>query len=119
MSTISLTSPVSRHLDVTDAAHSIAFYRDVLGFDVSRNASPEHVAELTLGPARITLGRVARPTDGGERNIVFFGVADVDATHDLLRARGAAPSAPENVNWIKLRMFEVRDPDGNTLWFGL
>ena len=33
-------------------------------------------------------------------------------------ARGGQPTAIESVNWIKLRMFEIRDPAGNALWFG-
>ena len=36
----------------------------------------------------------------------------------MVRARGDKPSPIERVNWIKMRMFEIRDPDGNVLWFG-
>src|SRR5262249_50191331 len=43
---------------------------------------------------------------------------DIIATRSVLRARGGSPSDIENVNWIKMRMLEVRDPDGNVLWFG-
>jgi uncharacterized glyoxalase superfamily protein PhnB len=35
-----------------------------------------------------------------------------------IRGRGGNPSGIEKVNWIKMRMFEIRDPDGHTLWFG-
>lgn len=38
--------------------------------------------------------------------------------HSALRAAAGSPSEMEKVNWIKMRMFEVRDPDGHTLWFG-
>jgi len=43
---------------------------------------------------------------------------DVVATHAAIRARGGSPSDIERVNWIKMQMFEIRDPDGNVLWFG-
>jgi predicted enzyme related to lactoylglutathione lyase len=119
MSLPAITTPVSRHLDVADLTRSIAFYRDVVGFDVHRDASTgDGSVALTLGPARITLGTQAPSIDRAERNIVFFGIDDVDAMHDLLRSRGATTSTVENVNWIKMRMVEVRDPDNNTLWFG-
>jgi uncharacterized glyoxalase superfamily protein PhnB len=38
--------------------------------------------------------------------------------HAAIRVRGGAPSEMEKVNWIKMRMFEIRDPDGHALWFG-
>jgi len=112
-----ITAPVSRHLDVTDIVRSVTFYRDLIGFEVQalRAGQPP---ELTLGPARITLGK--RPPGSGPapRSIVFFETDDVAAAYDILAARGAKPTVPEDVNWIKMRMIEVRDPDGNTLWFG-
>jgi uncharacterized glyoxalase superfamily protein PhnB len=115
MSTLAITAPVSRSLYVSDPARSIAFYGDVLGFDV--RPGPSGGIEMTLGPARITLGRRDPATDPG-RSILFFEIDDVAATYDTLGARGANPTVPEDVNWIKMRMIEVRDPDGNTLWFG-
>ena len=69
------------------------------------------------GPARVTLGmKDGDVTDA--RQVVFLEVDDVGAMHRLLQSRGANPTEPQDVNWIKLRMFEVRDPDGNAIWFG-
>ena len=115
----SIVAPVSRHLLVSDVSRSVAFYRDAIGFEVrSDPANSRQAPELTLGPARITLGRRDPAQGGRERFIVFFETDDVAATYDILAARGAKPTVPEDVNWIKMRMIEVRDPDGNTLWFG-
>lgn len=111
-----IVAPVSRQIDVTDIGRAIAFYRDTVGFEVHAHAG--HSAELTLGPARITLGRRAPGTTNDARSILFFETDDVAATYDILAARGAEPTEPEVVNWIKMRMIEIRDPDGNTLWFG-
>ena len=114
-----IIAPVSRHILVADIARSVAFYRDAIGFEVRSDPGHSNQApELTLGPARITLGRRDPSRSGQERFIVFFETADVAATYDILAARGAKPTVPEDVNWIKMRMIEVRDPDGNTLWFG-
>ena len=111
-----IVAPVSRHLDVADLVRSVTFYRDILGFEV--HAHVDHSAELTLGPARITLGRRGPGAEAEARSVLFFETDDVAATYDILAARGAEPTTPEDVNWIKMRMIEIRDPDGNTLWFG-
>ena len=116
MTAPTIVAPVSRHLDVADLVRAVTFYRDTLGFEVHAHA--DHSAELTLGPARITLGRREPGAGTGARSILFFETDDVAATYDILAARGAEPTEPEIVNWIKMRMIEIRDPDGNTLWFG-
>jgi len=114
-----IVAPVSRHLDVTDIVRTVTFYRDALGFEVRADTlrAGGH-PELTLGPARITLGKRDTASAPPPRSILFFETDDVAATYDILAARGANPTVPEDVNWIKMRMIEVRDPDGNTLWFG-
>ena len=116
MTAPTIVGPVSRHIDVTDFVRTIAFYRDVLGFEVRAHAGQP--PELILGPARITLGTADPKTAESSRSILFFETDDVAATYDILAARGAKPTVPEDVNWIKMRMIEVRDPDGHTLWFG-
>ena len=80
--------------------------------------TPASLPKLILGPARITLGTADPKTPESSRSILFFETDDVAATYDILAARGAKPTVPEDVNWIKMRMIEVRDPDGHTLWFG-
>ena len=116
MTAPTIVAPVSRHIDVTDVARTVAFYRDVLGFEV--RAHPGQSPELTLGPARITLGTIDPKEASVQRSILFFETDDVAATYDILAARGARPTNPQDVNWIKMRMIEVRDPDSNILWFG-
>ena len=122
-----ITAPLSRHLSVADIDRSIAFYRDVLGFDVRSLPGGDGVravAEAVQGPARIQLGTQDRAFDSTGKlrprgsAILFFEVDDVAAMRDASRARGRKPSELEKVNWIKMRMFEIRDPDGHALWFG-
>src|ERR1700757_3222243 len=106
-----IVSSVSRHLLVADAARSVAFYRDVLGFeqrDVRETYGASVVAELVSGPARLQLDVGPNPP----RKILFFESSDVQAMLAGVSARGAQPSELERVNWIKMEMFEVRDPDG-------
>jgi catechol 2,3-dioxygenase-like lactoylglutathione lyase family enzyme len=97
-----------RVLGVADRERSAAFYRDALGFEIRGD-------EAAYGPARLAF--VTRE-ESPRASIVFFEVADVDAFRAAVAARGGSPSEIEKVNWIKMRMFEIRDPDGHTLWFG-
>jgi predicted enzyme related to lactoylglutathione lyase len=116
-----VASPVMRFLPVADIGRSVAFYRDVLGFQIRNDESG---VEAVLGPARIRFSNKGfAPTDletskSPGSAIIFLQSDDVDALHAAVRARGGKASGIEKVNWIKMRMFEIRDPDGNVLWFG-
>jgi uncharacterized glyoxalase superfamily protein PhnB len=70
--------------------------------------------EALHGPALVELTNEPEPKPA----ILFFEAADVEAMRAAILARGGAPSDLEKVNWIKMQMFEIRDPDGHTLWFG-
>jgi uncharacterized glyoxalase superfamily protein PhnB len=107
-----IVSPVSRLIEVADHARSTLFYRDVLGFEIREETG---VIEAVSGPARIEF---AKPDQPPRPAIFFFQADDVEAMYAAIRARGGQPSELEKVNWIKMRMFEIRDPDGHTLWFG-
>jgi catechol 2,3-dioxygenase-like lactoylglutathione lyase family enzyme len=104
-----IVAPVMREVAVADLARSVAFYRDVLGFDVRGS-------EVVRGPARLQL--VARAASSARPSVLFFQTDDVAALRAAIAARGAAPSELESVNGIKMRMCQMRDPDGHVLWFG-
>jgi uncharacterized glyoxalase superfamily protein PhnB len=118
---------VSRLLAVSDIARSVAFYRDVLGFKdrmIEETDGVATAAEVASGPAviRIEVGDRApdstfeyRPRGSA---ILYFQTDDVAAMHAQVLARGGAPTDMQKVNWLKMRMFEIQDPDGHTLWFG-
>lgn len=108
--TARIVAPVSRTLAAADVRRSAAFYRDLLGFDV--HETPEGT-EVTCGPARLRI-EAGEP----EPAILFFQTDDVAAMEAGIRARGGHPSDVTRVNWIKMEMFEVRDPDGHVLFFG-
>ena len=105
-----IVAPVMRSIGVADAARSILFYRDILGFEVRDQSG---MIEAVCGPACIQFAG-----QGNTPAILFFETTDVNAMHAAIRARGGTPSKPQKVNWIKMLMFEIRDPDRHTLWFG-
>lgn len=120
---IEIVSPAVRFLPVSDVERSIAFYRDVLGFEIREQ---EGHREAVSGPAYIRFEREGysaadwafqTPRPPGSA-ILFLHVGDIVATHAAVHASGGSPTEIENVNWIKMRMFEIRDPDNNVLWFG-
>ncbi len=122
-----IVAPVSRHLSVADLDRSTAFYRDVLGFDVRPLAPGDGVsavAEAVRGPARIQLGTEDAAYDStGQRRprgsaIVFFLTDDFEAMREAVIAHGGQSSELEKVNWIKMRVFDITDPDGHRVWFG-
>jgi catechol 2,3-dioxygenase-like lactoylglutathione lyase family enzyme len=122
-----IVAPLSRHLAVREIGRSVAFYRDVVGFDAGsvrdENGVPKEV-ELKYGPAVIQIGEhesapdsTGTPRPRGSA-ILFFQTDDVAMMRDAVIARGGQPSELEKVNCIKMQMFEIKDPDGHALWFG-
>jgi uncharacterized glyoxalase superfamily protein PhnB len=116
-----ITNPVMRFIGAADAARTAAFYRDVLGFEVREEGG---ATEAVFGPARVRFGAEDYAPDDWETPrppgsaMLFFETDDVGAMHAAIRGRGGNPSEIEKMNWIKMRMFAVRDPEGHTLWFG-
>ena len=100
-----IVAPVSRSLPAADRTKSTAFYRDVLGFE-------ERDRELIPGPARLWFEDADKP------ETYFFETDDVRAAHAAAAGQGASPSNLVRVNWVKMEMFSLTDPDGHTLWFG-
>ena len=100
-----LTAPVMRVLRAADATRAAAFYRDVLGFELRGG-------EALRGPVRFQFAAHGDPA------MVYLETGDLDAMHAGIIARGGAPGAIGKLNWVKLRMFTIRDPEDNTLCFG-
>ena len=118
-------------LQVFDMPMSIAFYRDVLGFEVASTSTPrgEHFdwALLRLNGVEVMLNtayeeeeRPAAPDPGRiaahEDTCLYFGCPDVDAAYAYLRARGVAAEEPK-VAPYGMKQLYLRDPDGYSLCF--
>jgi catechol 2,3-dioxygenase-like lactoylglutathione lyase family enzyme len=115
-----IMSPAVRFLRVSDVARASAFYRNVLGFEL-RGEAPD--VEAIAGPAciRFVTGTPAAAGESADMPgsaVLFLQTDDVAAQRASLCAAGGLPSKIERVNWIKMSMFEIRDPDENVIWFG-
>jgi glyoxylase I family protein len=118
-------------LQVFDMPTSIAFYRDVLGFEVVSASKPrgEHFdwALLQLGSVELMLNTayeedVRPPASDPARfaahddTCLYFGCPDVDAAYAYLRARGVAANEPK-VAPYGMKQLYLSDPDGYSLCF--
>ncbi len=115
MSHFKLTQINNVMLGTTDLARSLAFYRDTLGLAVQFEMPGFvflHTSGVTLSLSEAH-AKLATPVAGGTE--VVFGVADVTAAHDALKARGVEfLNAPRNVTGDQWAA-NFRDPDGHLL----
>lgn len=115
-----IISPVSRHLAVTDIQQSLNFYTGQLGFEKISDDPPE----VGSGAAQLSFHTTTNAIDSSGtlrppgKAILFFEVNDVQSMLAKFRSQQVDCSDPEKVNWIKMEMFCVKDPDGHQLWFG-
>jgi catechol 2,3-dioxygenase-like lactoylglutathione lyase family enzyme len=132
--------PELRHvcplIQVFDMPASLAFYRDILGFELVQAAPPPEQAkgddfgwvwlhrdgaDLMLNtlydpdaerPLAPDPARVAAHDDTG----LFFGCPDVDGAYEYLRARGVQVEPPAIAPY-GMKQLWVKDPDGFTICF--
>jgi len=105
--------PAAPILPVADLSLSLAYYVDVLGFTEGwRDAT----GIASVSRDRCTL-MLCQGDQGHPGTWVWIGVADADALHDELKARGAVVRhPPSNYPWA--RELQVTDLDGHVLRLG-
>lgn len=112
-------------LQVFDMPTSLAFYRDVLGFEVASEIPDDGIcdwvmlkryeSELMLNTAyeaddRPPVPEPARVAAHAD-TALFFGCEDVDAAYAFLRQRGVAANPPMTTDY-GMRQLYLKDPDG-------
>lgn len=112
-------------LQVFDMPTSLAFYRDVLGFEVVSDVPPDdqcdwvmlkiHESELMLNTAYEAHERPPSPDPAriaAHKDVsLFFDCEDADAAYAYLRERGIAAKPPK-VAPYGMKQVYLRDPDG-------
>jgi uncharacterized glyoxalase superfamily protein PhnB len=115
-------------LNVTDAARSVRFYCQELGFEIDNRFDCDGKlvwAHLSRGPIQLMINasgeRVARGTRPEAKTyddvVLYFSVSDAHSLQQELRAKGCAPGPVERQDY-GLDEFTLRDPDGYELGFG-
>lgn len=115
-------------LNVQDAARSVGFYCDNLGFGIDRTFDDGDKlvwAQLSRGPVQLMINASSERARRGARAsattyddvVLYFSVADAPALHRELIGKGCAPGPVERQDY-GLDEFTLRDPDGYELGFG-
>jgi glyoxylase I family protein len=110
-------------LFVDDIRRSVAFYRDLLGFELSGTWEPDGElswCRLRRGGSAIMLQQACDedgPAKGRGRGVgFFFHCDDADAMHDELSSRGLKLDPP-CIAFYGMNQVFVTDPDGYELCF--
>ena len=107
--TITLSSAVS------DLEASLAWFKEVLGFDETFKVAEAGWAEVATPAEGVSIGlaQTDEPVEGDGGSTPVFGVVDIDAARAELEAKGVefAGETVELPGMVKLATFF--DPDGN------
>lgn len=117
-------------IEVFDMPTSVAFYRDVIGFEVATQSSPGDNfdwcllrmggAELMLNTAYESHERPAAPDRarwaGHSHTTLFFYCPNLDQAYEYLRSKGIAVEKPV-VRPYGMRQLSLTDPDSYGLCF--
>src|SRR3954466_10695240 len=103
-------------LPVTDVDRAKSFYVDQVGFHADHDQSPSddiRFAQLTPpgSACSIAFGKGLTDREPGTTGPLMMVVADADAAHDELAARGVPVSDVDDQPWGRFVYFS--DPDGN------
>jgi len=103
-------------MQCTDMDKSLAWYRDVLGFEVDYRLDDMGWCELKTGVPRVNVGlsQVEKPAVKGGATLTF-GVKDIDAARKTLESSGVKFDGDTMTIPDMVRLATFFDPDGNKL----
>jgi len=103
-------------LECGDMEKAVAWYRDVLGFELLYKLDDMGWCELQSPVARVNVGlsQVEKPQVKGGATLTF-GVADIDAARKTLESRGVRFDGDTMTIPDMVRLATFYDPDGNKL----
>ncbi|HYI47746.1 MAG TPA: VOC family protein [Allosphingosinicella sp.] len=103
---------------VTDLGRSIAWYQNVLGFELLYRADEIAWCELSTPVARVNVGLSQVEEAGGKGGATLtFGVADIEAARAELDRHDVRQDGPIRDIPNLVRLLTFYDPDDNALMF--
>ena len=103
-------------LGVSNLEKAVAFYRDVMEFQVKELREDLKFAHIVTNVPGLEIGLSEGSTlSGTGAAVVNIGVADVAAARALLESRGVRFTGPTQVIPGKVALAGFTDPDGNRL----
>jgi catechol 2,3-dioxygenase-like lactoylglutathione lyase family enzyme len=103
-------------LGVTDLDRSIAWYRDVLGFELLYRLEDNAWCELKTGVERVNIGLSQVEEAGGKGGATLtFGVEDIEAAKAELDSRNVRQDGLVRDIPGLVRLLTFYDPDDNAL----
>ena len=105
-------------LGVSSLDRSIAWYRDVLGFELLYRLEQIAWCELKTGVERVNVGLSEVEEPGGKGgSTLTFGVTDIEAAMAELDRHGVRQDGPIQDIPGMVRLLTFYDPDDNALMF--
>jgi methylmalonyl-CoA/ethylmalonyl-CoA epimerase len=105
-------------LTISELDKAVEFYRDILGLKHLFSAPPG-LAFFAAADVRLMLSRPEKSDSEKFSSAIYFKVAEIEQTHDVLVSRGvkfeAVPHRVAKMPDHELWMAFFRDPDGNLL----
>ena len=115
----SYNGTITLSTSVKDLDASIAWFKDVLGFEETFKVAEAGWAEVSTPAEGVSIGleQTDGDVEGGGGSIPVFGVVDIDAARAELEGKGVefAGETVELPGMVKLATFF--DPDGNRYMF--
>lgn len=103
-------------LAVSDLDRSIAFYRDVLGFELESRNDEIQWARIKVGISGVTIGLGVQPEVKGSGSVSLnIGVSDLDGARALLESRGVVFLGDTIRIPGVVVLADFLDPDGNKI----
>ena len=106
-------------VNATDLKATVAFYRDVLQLPLLAEIDPPGLAFFQCGEVRLMLSVPTSPELQHPSSIIYFQVADLESSFDMLKAAGAKiEREPRLMGVLDTReswMAFFRDPSDNLL----
>ena len=106
-------------LEINSIEESLHFYRDLLGFEISKYDPESEPPMVTFraGQLKITAAQHLETMLRRGRGVSFFlGIDDVDEYYHTLRGRGVEVQPPIDEGWGG-RFITLQDPDKYRLFF--